>query len=273
MIKVLPASLEDEDLLEMVNAGLLNATIVVDVIAQLWAPVLPGLELHPRVVARENASIAWAVRKGSPKLLEALNPIVTANRIGTEFGNTTLRAYLRGAKSALRTTGEAERARFRGLVTIFRRYAGQYDLDYLLLMAQGYQESALDQRATSGRGAIGIMQIMPATGRELNVGDIRQLESNVHAGVKYIRVLIDRHLEQAGIDPLNKTLFAFAAYNCGPGRLGALRKEAARRGLNPNVWFDNVESVAGDIVGRETVDYVSNIYKYYVAYRLSAEAV
>ena len=272
VIKVMPAALEDEDVLEMVSAGLVKATVVVDVIAKFWAAALPGLVLHPKVVVREKASIAWAVRKGSPQLLAALNPIVAANRVGTVFGNTTLRTYLRGAKLVTRATGEAELIRFRGLEAIFRRYAQQYDLDHLLLMAQGYQESGLDQRATSSRGAIGIMQVMPATGVELKVGDIRQLEPNVHAGVKYIRIIIDRHLRHEPIDPINKTLFAFAAYNGGPGRLAQLRRQAQRRGLNPNVWFDNVESIAGEVVGRQTVDYVSSIYKYYVAYKLAGEA-
>ena len=70
------------------------------------------------------------------------------------------------------------------------------------------------------------------------------------------------------MDELNKGLFTFAAYNAGPGRVRQLRREAEKRGLNPNVWFGNVERVASERIGRETVTYVSNIYKYYVAYRL-----
>jgi membrane-bound lytic murein transglycosylase MltF len=115
------------------------------------------------------------------------------------------------------------------------------------------------------------MQVMPATGRDMKVGDVHQIDSNVHAGVKYIRFMIDQYFANEPIDRLNKALFAFAAYNCGPGRLRQLRTEAGRRGLNPNLWFNNVEQIAGERVGRETVQYVSNIYKYYVAYQLSLQ--
>jgi membrane-bound lytic murein transglycosylase MltF len=153
-------------------------------------------------------------------------------------------------------------------VSLFRKYGAQYNLDWMLMAAQGYQESRLDHSARSHVGAIGVMQVMPATGTELKVGDVRQLEPNVHAGVKYIRTLVDRYYENEPMDDLNKVLFAFAAYNAGPGRVRQLRREAAADGLNPNVWFNNVERIASQRIGRETVTYVSNIYKYYVTYLL-----
>ena len=115
------------------------------------------------------------------------------------------------------------------------------------------------------------MQVMPATGAELKVGDISQLEPNIHAGVKYMRFMINQYFDKEPMDQLNKGLFAFAAYNCGPGRVRSLRKEAEKRGLDPNKWFNNVEIVAAEKIGRETVTYVSNIYKYYVAYKLAME--
>ena len=112
------------------------------------------------------------------------------------------------------------------------------------------------------------MQVMPDTGKELKVGDIRQLEPNIHAGVKYMRFVIDTYYKDEPMTELDKGLFAFASYNAGPGRIRQLRREAEKRGLNPNVWFGNVEQIASERIGRETVTYVSNIYKYYVAYRL-----
>jgi membrane-bound lytic murein transglycosylase MltF len=89
--------------------------------------------------------------------------------------------------------------------------------------------------------------------------------------VKYMRWMIDQYFKDEPMDNLNKGLFAFASYNAGPGRIRQLRREAAKRGLDPNVWFGNVEQIASERIGRETVTYVSNIYKYYVAYRLIAE--
>jgi membrane-bound lytic murein transglycosylase MltF len=139
------------------------------------------------------------------------------------------------------------------------------------MMAQGYQESGLNQTVQSPVGAIGVMQVMPATGQGLKVGDIKDVDSNIHAGVKYIRFMIDEQFANDPADDLNKTLFAFAAYNCGPGRLRGLRKETATKGLNPNLWFNNVERITGERVGRETVQYVGNIYKYYVAYSLTLQ--
>jgi membrane-bound lytic murein transglycosylase MltF len=153
-------------------------------------------------------------------------------------------------------------------VALFRKYGSQYNMDWMLMAAQGYQESRLDHNARSHVGAIGVMQVMPPTGSELNVGDIKKLEPNIHSGVKLMRTYLDRYFANEPMDEVNKVLFAFAAYNAGPGRVPQLRREAAARGLDQNVWFNNVERIASERIGRETVTYVSNIYKYYVTYLL-----
>jgi membrane-bound lytic murein transglycosylase MltF len=158
-------------------------------------------------------------------------------------------------------------AKFQSLVQLFRKYGDQYAMDWLLMVAQGYQESRLDHKARSRAGAIGVMQVMPQTGSEMQVGNIRQVAPNIHAGVKYLRFIIDQYYKDEPMDDLNKGLFAFAAYNAGPGRIQQLRQEAAKRGLNPNIWFNHVERVAAEMIGRETVTYVSNIYKYSISYR------
>ena len=270
-IKTVPTAMEDEDILEMVNSGLLKATVVDETIADFWKMVLPDLNVQPKAVVRSGGDVAWAVRKNSPKLLEVLNPLITANKQGTLFGNEILRKYLKNAKFAKSATSDAEIKKFRALVDTFKKYGDKYDVDYVLMMAQGYQESQLNQGAKSHVGAIGVMQVMPATGKDMKVGDIKQTDANVHAGVKYIRFMVDQYYADEPMDRLNKGLFAFAAYNCGPGRVRQLRKEAQTRGLNPNIWFNNVERIAGERIGRETVTYVSNIYKYYIAYTLTLE--
>jgi membrane-bound lytic murein transglycosylase MltF len=168
-------------------------------------------------------------------------------------------------------TSPAELTKFESLRETFEKYGEKYGVDYILMMAQGYQESRLDQTVKSHVGAIGVMQVMPATGKELAVGDIQQIEANVHAGVKYMRFMIDRYYEKEPMTQLDKALFAFASYNAGPARVRQLRAEAAKRGLDPNVWLNNVEHLASERIGRETVQYVSNIYKYYIAYRLALE--
>jgi membrane-bound lytic murein transglycosylase MltF len=178
------------------------------------------------------------------------------------------RRYLLNTQYVRSAAADAEAKRFKALVALFRKYGAQYNMDWMLMAAQGFQESRLDHSARSRVGAIGVMQVMPQTGAELKVGNIARLENNVHAGIKYMRQVIDRYFRNEPMDDLNKGLFAFAAYNAGPGRVRQLRREAEARGLDPNIWFNNVERVAAERIGRETVTYVGNIYKYYVAYLL-----
>ena len=266
-----PEQLGDEDMLEMLNAGL-SAIIVVDNYkAALWANVFPDIEPRPEMAINTGGQIGWMLRKESPKLMAEVNAFAKKHGQGTSVGNTLIRRYADSAKFVKRATSPEELEKFEKLVGLFRKYADQYELDHLLMMAQGYQESRLDQKAKSHVGAVGIMQLMPATGKQMKTGNIRELEPNIHAGVKYIRHVIDSYFKDEPMDALNKTLFAFAAYNAGPGRVRGLRKAAEKSGLDPNVWFNNVELVAARKIGSETVTYVSNIFKYYVAFRLVLE--
>jgi membrane-bound lytic murein transglycosylase MltF len=265
-------NLEDEDLLEMLNAGLVPAIVVDSHKASFWTQVFPKIVVHDDVSVHEGDDIAWAFRENSPQLKAVLDDFIRTHGKGTLFGNTLLKRYLQNAKYVKDATTPDELRKFEQTVALFRKYAEQYDLDYLLMMAQGYQESRLDQSAKSQVGAIGVMQVMPATGKDLKVGDIAQIEPNIHAGVKYIRFMIDNYYEKEPMDRLDKGLFAFASYNAGPGRIQSLRAEAAKRGLDPNRWFKQVELVVAEKVGQETVTYVANIYKYYIAYKLLTEA-
>ena len=267
-IRTLPGTLEDEDILEMANAGLLKIVVVNKAYADFWQQILPDITLHTAIAVREDGAFAWAVRKSSPQLVAMLNPFIKANGTGTLFGNQLLRKYLHDTKTVKSATSAADIKKFNELVTMFRKYAGQYGLDYLLMMAQGYQESRLDQSVKSQVGAVGVMQVMPATGKELKVGDITQVDRNIEAGVKYMRFMLDRYYKDEPMDNLNKGLFTFASYNAGPARIRQMRNLAQTRGLNPNLWFNNVERVVAEKIGRETVTYVSNIYKYYIAYTL-----
>jgi membrane-bound lytic murein transglycosylase MltF len=272
-VQLIPISeeLEDEDLLEMVNAGLLPI-IVVDLFkARFWQQVFTKLNFEPPVAISSGDSIAWMLRKGSPQLKALVDDFVRTHKRGTEFGNILAQRYFKNAHYVHEATADEEVAKFQQTVELFRKYAGKYNLDYLLMMAQGYQESRLDQAAKSSVGAVGMMQVMPETGKQMGVGDITQLEPNIHAGVKYLKFVEDTYFADAPKDPLVKALFAFASYNAGPGRIQELRKEAQRRGYDPNLWFRNVEYVVGDKVGQETVTYVSNIFKYYIAYQLLAD--
>ena len=263
-----PAVLEDDDVLEMVNAGLVPITIVDDYLAEFWRQVFTGITVHKDVTVHSGGSLAVAFRKENPRLREVVNTWIQKHGQGDGFRNVVERRYLKDVKYAKNAAADAERRKLDAVIELFKKYGAQYKVDYLLMAAQGYQESTLDHSVRSPVGAIGVMQVMPPTGKELKVGDITEIEPNIHAGVKYMRFMMDEYFKDEPMDDLNKGLMTFAAYNCGPGRLRQLRRETEKRGLNPNVWFGNVERVASERIGRETVTYVSNIYKYYITYRL-----
>lgn len=267
-LEVAPEALEDEDLIEMLNAGLIPLIVVDHHKAQFWKQVFPKIQIHENIVLRDNGEIAWAVRKNNPQLLALLNNFVKKNAKGSTLGNTLFLRYLKNAAYVKNAAAEKERQKFLAMVDLFKKYGERYQIDWLLMAAQGYQESRLNQTVRSPVGAIGVMQVMPSTGKELKVGDIRSVEPNIHAGVKYMRWMIDRYYADKPMTPLDKVLFTFASYNAGPARIARLRVETEKRGFNPNVWFGNVEHLAAEKIGAETVTYVSNIYKYYIAYRL-----
>jgi membrane-bound lytic murein transglycosylase MltF len=262
--------LEDGDLLEMVAAGLIPATVADSFMVDLWIKVFPTLTPHPEVAVATGGDIAWAFRKGSPKLAEAVNAFANTQKQGTLAGNVLINKYLKSTKWVKNARSEEEIARFRSMIDLFKKYSSQYEFDWLLMAAQGYQESGLDQSKRSHVGAIGVMQVMPATAQDkaVNIPDIEKLESNIHAGIKYNRWVVDNFYNDEGIRPVDRQLFAFASYNAGPGRVARLRKEAAEQGLDPNRWFNHVELIAAKRIGREPVQYVANIYKYYLAYQM-----
>jgi len=266
-----PEELQDEDLMEMLNAGLGEMIVVDDYKAVLWSKVFPNLKLHHDITINTDGEFGWMMRKDSPLLKAAVNEFAKTHKQGTLIGNILVSRYVDKSKFVKNAISPKELDKFRGVLALFRRYGDKYELDHLLMLAQAYQESQLNQKAKSHVGAVGIMQLMPATGKQMNVGDIHTLEANVHAGVKYTRHIMDHYFKNEPMDDLNKTLFAFASYNAGPGRVRGLRKATQKSGLDPNIWFNNVEVLAAKKIGSETVTYVSNIFKYYVAYKLLQE--
>jgi len=266
-----PNALEDEDLLEMLNAGIVQAMITDDWRARMWAQVLPKVTVREDIQLRPKTKMGWAIRKNSPELAAELNEF-HAYYAKTQGGIPALqRQYMSRIKAMKNATASEDHRRYLDLIEVFNKYGKQYNFEPMMLAAQGYQESTLNQDAKSAVGAIGVMQVMPATGESLKVGDIRQADANIHAGAKYMDQLMSRYFQDAKFDEQNRTLFAFASYNAGPGNISRMRKETEKRGLDPNQWFNNVEIVTAEKIGIETTTYVRNIFKYYVAYKLAAE--
>jgi membrane-bound lytic murein transglycosylase MltF len=269
-LTLVPDALEDEDMMDMLAAGLLTVIVVDDWKAEIWSGLLPKIKPRPDLALESVGTTGWAFRKDSPKLAAVVNQFI---RTHPGAHAARLKAYPAYLKRLSNATAEADWKRFEQTIALFRKYGERYSFDHLMVAALGYQESRLDQRARSHVGAIGIMQLMPDTARGLKVGDITKAEPNVHGGFKYLRQIYDRHLDTEGLDEQNRTLFAIAAYNCGSGRVARLRTEAAAKGLDPDVWFGQVELIAARRVGHETVSYVRNIYKYYIAYKLQLDTL
>lgn len=271
-LHLVPDALEDEDLMEMLSAGLLGAIVVDDWKAKLWARILPKIKPRPGLALRTGAEIAWAFRKDSPQLAKEVNAFLSSRKHAGKLTEWELLETRRRLHRIENSTRSSEWRKFEKTIALFRKYGERYGVDPLMVAAQGYRESRLDQTARSPAGAIGIMQLLPATGRAMGVGDIRRLDANIHAGVKYLRSIMDRYFDDPGLDEQNRTLFAVAAYNAGPTRISRLRARAGRQGLDADQWFDNVEIATGRAVGREPVRYVRDVFKYYAAYRLQLES-
>ncbi len=272
LVKIVNAEsiLATEDILEMVHAGVVKLTVADEHIAEVWAEVLPDIRVETDIPIHSGGRIAWAVRKESPQLLQSLNEHLKINKKGSLLGNILFKRYYQDSRWIKNPLTEKERKKVETLVGLFEKYSDQYSFDWLAIAAQAYQESELDQQKKSPSGAVGIMQLLPSTaaGAPVSIQQIEKIENNIHAGVKYLDFLRKRYFSDPAISPAAQVDFAWAAYNAGPAKIKQLRKSAQERGLDPNRWFGHVERIAAEKIGRETVSYVANINKYYIAYKL-----
>jgi membrane-bound lytic murein transglycosylase MltF len=269
-IVLLPDALESEDIMEMLNAGMFDAAVIDNWKARVWVQLLPKVKVHEDIVLRDDSHIGWAIRKQDDRLQKEIEEYFKSSqrKLASASRYQRLMKRVKGLKN--NATSE-ELKKFEQLIALFEKYGQKYQLDPLLLTAMGYQESRLNQKARSKVGAIGVMQLMPNTGNSMRVGNIRLTEPNIHAGAKYLDLLMQQYFSDAQFSEMDRALFAFASYNAGPGNIAKHRNEAARRGYDPNVWFNSVEIVTAERIGIETTAYVRNIYKYYAAYKLVSE--
>jgi membrane-bound lytic murein transglycosylase MltF len=271
VIKESDPNLTEEDLLEMTNAGVIPATVTFDFRAELWSAVLPNIVISRNFALMNVDNVAWAMRKNSPQLKALLDDFLKTHRQGTVFGRMMFKKYIENKRFIKNATSQEEIRKFQSLVAYFKKYGAEYNFDYLMLAAQGYQESMLQQNRVSPRGAVGVMQVLPqyAAANPINIPNVRDPEANIHAGAKMLAQITKTYFNDPAISPMDKTLFTFASYNAGQNRIVRLRNAAAKEGLDPNKWFGNVELMVAKDIGQETVQYVANIYKYYVAYKLA----
>ena len=258
--------LEPGDVMEMVNAGVYPVALMQSLQAEFWAQVFDNVKPRKDLALAEDVQLGWAIQKGTPQLKAFLDEFIKTHGIGTSFGNTVMRRYLKDAKYVRNATEVSEMKKFQATVPYFKKYSAQYNLDYLMMAAQGYQESRLDQSVKSQVGAVGIMQVMPSTAASapVKIPNIETEENNIHAGARLMHFLIEDHFNEPGLDLRNRMLFAIASYNAGPAKIARCRTLAKNMGYDPNKWFNNVEVAAAKVIGRETTQYVANVYKYYV---------
>jgi membrane-bound lytic murein transglycosylase MltF len=273
-IRLTPAApdLRVEDLLEMVNAGLVPMTIAEDKVAQYWAKILPNLKIQSHLVVA-TSPLAWAVQPNTPQLKSAVNEFIRDHKVGTLYGNVVTERYLNHIEWVKDAIAGQDLTSFEEMVRLFRTYGDKYHFPYLLLAAQGYQESGLNPRLKSKAGAVGVMQVKPSTAAAdpIDITGVDKVDRNIEAGAKYLRYMVTHYYASEPMDPLTKGLFALASYNAGPNRIESLRPMAAAEGYDPNLWFNNVEFIAAREIGAETPNYVGNIYKYYLAYKMTVE--
>jgi membrane-bound lytic murein transglycosylase MltF len=262
-------NLEDYDLLDMVNAGVIKAIVVDSHKANFWEKVFDKIKVHRDLSVNSGNQVAWAIRKDSPELMKSITAFGNTVKKGSLLGNIVLKRYFGNTRWLNNSLAEKDRKSYDETIEFIKQYADKYEFDWLMIAAQAYQESRFDQSKRSSAGAVGVMQVLPSTAADKAVGipDIATLDNNVHAGVKYLNWLRQTYYTNDKISPLDRVLFSFAAYNAGPGNMRKARSRAKKLGFDPNRWFANVEIGMYRAVSGEPASYVRNIYKYYVTYQ------
>lgn len=262
--------LSSEDILELINSGIFELSIAESHISHVWAATLPNIVIHELPEISEHTPIAWMVRKNNPELKASLNRFLLNRRRGSHFGNIYYRQYFKQTKLINHPLAPTDHAKFSRYVPLFRKYGARYGFDWMLLAAVAYQESEMNHNRRSPSGAVGLMQVMPTTAKDTSIGirNINTPENNVHAAAKYLALLRDVYFADPAIRPHDRIGLILAAYNAGPNRIQQCRRLAVKLGYNPNKWYQHTEIAAKRLIGSETVRYVSNIGKYYLAYSL-----
>ncbi|MCG3864519.1 MULTISPECIES: lytic transglycosylase F [unclassified Photobacterium] len=268
-IHFIEETLQDYELLEMVNLGLMNMTVLDEHKMKIWQTVLPKLRMNSAFVLRSNGEIAWAMRKESPQLMTLVNTYIEQIKSGTLLGNVIYNKYLDNQGWITNLLSDNNIDKMEKLSDLFFKYSSEYDFDYLMMMAQGFQESGLNQHKVSNKGAVGIMQVLPSTARDryINIPNIYTSSNNVHAGIKYMRYIQNNYLDDNRLTFDNKMYMTLASYNAGPGNIRKMRRYAKEKGYNPDIWFNNVEIITRKHIGKQPVVYVTNINRYYIVYK------
>ncbi|WP_019410718.1 transglycosylase SLT domain-containing protein [Pseudomonas psychrophila] len=258
-------SLAVEDVLEMVQAGIFHLTIVEKPIAERWATLMPKLRFDRQVLISEPAAMRWFVRRDASMLHASVDKFLASYKAPSNQDVAFERVYRRLYRVHY-PLAKADRQKLEKLRPVLQKHARQQGMDWLNLAALAFKESALDPAARGSGGATGLLQITPSAAQRVGVNDIKNVDSNVQAGAKYLALIRRKFFSSPKLNERERMAFVLAAYNMGPERVQAMRAEAKRRGLNPNQWFFQVERIAMEQVGMSGVSYVNSVNKYYLAF-------
>ena len=276
-IAIVPDNIETEDILAGVEEGIYDLTMcdshLLDIERAYGRRLKAALSIKP-------SALGWAVRKDNTELLAALNEYIKEEKGGLFF-NMMKKRYFKSTRAVARAK-DSTRVGLSGQLSpydeLIKKYASQYGQDWRLITAQMYQESKFDPEAVSWVGAQGLMQVMPSTGEQLGFTNLQEPQESIHAGVKYMRQLINRFDHKLPME--ERIRFALASYNVGYGHMLDARRLAREMGWDPNRWFGHVERAMrllsqpdyyeraryGFCRGGQPVHYVENIQNFYDAY-------
>jgi membrane-bound lytic murein transglycosylase F len=282
VIDTLDSRLSTAEIIDMVSEGKIKYTVADENLAKINASYNPILKIDVPISFSQR--IAWVTRKKAVNLREAVNKWIRAQRkestyyviYNKYFKNQ--RTFKRRIKSSYYSLKNNQISPYDALV---KKYADKLAWDWRLLASQVYQESRFDPFAESWAGAIGLMQMMPATAELLNVEEVTNPEESIKGGTSYMKLLTKRFSDIP--DSLNRIMFAMAAYNCGYGHVRDAQLLAEEKGLDRNIWWDHVEKMLlalrkpenfnkpfiehGYVNGREPVNYIKQIFERYDQYR------
>ncbi|MDF9795921.1 membrane-bound lytic murein transglycosylase F [Catalinimonas alkaloidigena] len=281
-VEPMDGKLETSEIIKKVAEGEIDYTVADEDIAKINQTYYRDLDVETALSFPQRQ--AWMVRKTSPKLKAAINAWLEEEKKGTDFYVIYNKYYKNQKRFRTRVSSDyfsLTGGKISEYDNEIQQAAEQLGWDWKLLASQIYQESHFDPETESWAGAIGLMQLMPATARELGDYNLYKADESIEAGVKYLEKLSSMYSDVP--DSLERIKFVLATYNAGPGHISDARALAKKHDKDPNVWTGNVDEYIllkaqkeyysdpvvkhGYCRGEEPYNYVNEIFKRYQVYR------
>ncbi|NOR15745.1 MAG: transporter substrate-binding domain-containing protein [Candidatus Aminicenantes bacterium] len=268
-IVTLPGLLNTGEIIEMVNAGAIEMTFADSHIASFADKLFPDIKVYDNIVLNDDVRFGWMIRKNNPQLKASLNDFIKTIKKGTLLGNIHFKRYFKENPWVRKALDRKDLNKFSDYAPLFKKYGEKYGIDWMLIAALSFQESRFNPNAKSRYGAVGLMQVLPSTAKDMGIPNIESPEDNIHAGVKYLDFVRNRYFSDDILPMDERVRFTLASYNAGPANIRRSRNTTEQMGYDSAIWFGNVEMGTMKQVGSEPVQYVRNINKYYLSFLIS----